>query len=190
MGYGRDDDIPAVIERLRPLAVTYKEGLLGRHTIIEFNGMALDIHWQKHHFMHLCGLECTVPQRLYRRKNKPVRSEVFFDALLSGKTKGLNIRHSHNRGITNDKLSVLPMMLLMPESVKYIAESASSDYRYFLGTSQWCIGVTLADEPPLDPDADVYAPRTVRNVSITSRSIQQVGTVLHPLTGSRTITPK
>ncbi|WP_165782853.1 PBECR4 domain-containing protein [Bifidobacterium margollesii] len=69
--------------------------------------MALDIHWQKRHFMHLRGLECTVPQRLYRRRNKPVRSEVFFDALLSGKTNGLNIRHSHNRGITNDKLSVL-----------------------------------------------------------------------------------
>ncbi|WP_133119393.1 PBECR4 domain-containing protein [Bifidobacterium scaligerum] len=186
----RNDDIPAMLERLRPLAECYADNFLGRHVILEFNSTAFDVHWQKHHFMHLCGLDCIVPQRLYRFGAKPAKCEVFFDGLLSGRCKELRIHHAHNRGITEDKLFVLPLMLQTPESVKFIADSASKDYRYFFGSDAWCVGVTLTNEQPVDPDADVYAPRTVRNVSISSRSIQQAGTVLYPLTGARVIPPR
>lgn len=185
-----DEGIPSVIERLRPLAETYASDFLDRHVILEFNCTSFDVYWLKHHFMHLCGLDCTVPQRFYRSKPKPVKSEVFFDALISGRTNGLNIRHAHNRGVTEDKLSVLPLMLLTPGSVESIAESASRDYRYFFGTNEWCVGVTLTEELPVDPDSDVYAPRTVRNVSISSRSIKQAGTTLYPLTGARIVPPR
>ncbi|MBW3090421.1 PBECR4 domain-containing protein [Bifidobacterium miconisargentati] len=186
----RDDGIPDVIERLRPMARLYKRDFLDRHTILEFNGTAFDVHWHKHHFMHLCGLDCTLPQRLYRTKPKPVKSEVFFDMLVSDGMQGLTVRHAHNRGITEDKLSVLPLMLRTPESVESVADSASRDYRYFFGSDEWCVGVTLTEERPVDPDADVYAPRTVRNVSISSRSIRLAGTTLYPLTGARIIPPR
>lgn len=191
MATRRDDGIPEAIERLRPLAAEYAARLLDRHTILESDGIAFDIHWRKHHFMHLCGLDCTLPQRLYRRKPKPVKSEVFFDALLTGATRELDIRHAHNPGITNDKLSALPLMLAMPDSVESIAESASRDYDWFFGSDEWCVGVTLAaQEPRMDLDTGVYAPRTVRSISISSRSIRKPGTPLHPLTGSRIIPPR
>lgn len=186
----RDEDIPEVVERLRPLAEIYADDFLDRHTILEFNNTSFDVHWQKHHFMHLSGLDCTLPQRLYRHGARPIKSEVFFDSLLSGSLKELNICHAHNNGITEDKLSVLPLMLHTPESVESVADSASRDYRYFFGVSQWCVGVTLTDEQPLDPDSCIYAPRTVRNVSISSKSVRQVGTELYPLTGARVIPPK
>lgn len=186
----RDDDIPILLNQLRPLAEIYANDFLDRHVILEFSNTAFDVYWKKHHFMHLCGLDCSVPQRFYRQGARPVKSEVFFDSLISGKYKELGIRHAHNKGITKDKMSVLPLMLQTPESVEHIADSVSKDYRYFFGSDDWCVGVTLTDEQPVDPDADVYAPRTVRNVSISSRSIQQAGTMLYPLTGSRIIPPR
>lgn len=101
------------------------------------------------------------------------------------------IPHLLPNGITKDKLSVLlPLMLRTPESVESVADSASKDYRYFFGANQWCVGVTLTDKHPLDPDSDIYAPRTVRNVSISSKSVQQAGTDLYPLTGARVIPPR
>ncbi|WP_181162567.1 MULTISPECIES: PBECR4 domain-containing protein [unclassified Bifidobacterium] len=171
---------------------TYARDFLNRHIILEFNCTSFDVHWRKHHFMHLCGLDCTVPQRFYRRnKPKPVKSEVFFDALISGHTEELNIRHAHNRGITEDKLSVLPSMLRTPSSVDSVAISSSKDYAYFFGSNEWCVGVTFDDNTSrIDPDTEVYAPRTVRNVSISSRSIKQAGTDIYLLTGSRVIPPR
>lgn len=190
MGVRRDDDILDVLERLRPMAERYARDFVGRHLILETKDMCIDVHWLERHFMHLCGLDCTLPRRYYRGSVRPVKSEVFFDALVEGRADSLLVRHAHNRGITADKMSVLPMMLQSPESVEGIAESQSRDYDYFFGGTSWCVGVVLADEPPLDPDAGVHAPRTVRNVALTSRSIIRPGTSPKPLTGARVIPPR
>lgn len=186
----KNDDIPAILERLRPLAEIYVRDFVDRHIILESDGIVFDVHWRERHFMHLCGLDCTVPQRFYRGHRRPVKSEMFFDAVLSGKTKELNIRHAHNPGITKDKITALPLMLRAPESVESLVESQSHDYDYFFGSTLWCVGVTLSEETPIDPDTGTYAPRTVRNISITSRSITKTGTSPRPLTGWRIIPPR
>lgn len=183
----RRNDASDVIDSLIPMAIIYERDFLGRHMILGFDGTAVDVHWQKRHFMHLCGLDCTVPQRMYRSSSSVVKSEVFFDALLTGKTRELRPVHGHNAGITRDKLAVLPMLLASPASIEGVVESASRDYDFFFGAELWCAGVTTTGGQPVDPDAALYAPRTLRNISIMSRSIKAMGSPLHRLDGCRII---
>ena len=184
------NDTSDVIDAFMPLAQLYKQDFLGRHMILEFNNSALDIYWQKRHFMHLCGLDCTVPQRMYKTMGHVVKSEMFFDALIAGNAKKLLPRHSHNAGITRDKLRVLPLLLDSPSSIESIVDSASHNYDYFFGSELWCAGVTASQDQAVDPDTGVYAPRTLRNISIMSRSIKAIQSPSYPLKGWRILPPR
>ena len=183
-------DASDVVDSIIPLARIYQQNFLDRHMILDFGGVSLDVCWRKRHFMHLCGLDCTVPQRMYRSGGRVVKSEVFFDALLDGKTKELKPVHGHNVGITRDKLSVLPRLLESPDGIEGMVESASRDYDFFFGSELWCAGITASDEQPVDPDAGVYAARTLRSISIMSRSVRAAGSVLRRLDGCRIIPPR
>ena len=140
--------------------------------------------------MHLCGLDCTVPQRMYRSGRRVVKSEVFFDALLGGGMRELRPVHSHNAGITRDKMSVLPRLLESPDSIEGMVESVSRDYDFFFGSELWCAGITTSDEQPVDPDVGVYAPRTLRSINIMSRGVRAAGATLQRLDGWRIIPPR
>lgn len=186
----RSRDASDVIDSFVPLARIYNQDFINRHMILEFNGMELDIHWKKKHFMHLCGLECTVPQRMYR-SGKVSKPEAFFDALLSGKATEFLPVHAHNSGITDDKLNAMKLMLDSPDSIDMVTESASNDYDYFFGSDLWCAGVkAVPEDEPIDPDAEVHAPRTLRKVSIMSRSIRIDGKPAYPLDGCRIVPPR
>lgn len=69
---------------------------------------------------------------MYRSGGRVVKSEVFFDELIDGRTKELKPVHGHNVGITRDKLSVLPRLLESPDGIEGMVESASRDYDFFL----------------------------------------------------------
>lgn len=183
-------DASDVVDSIIPLARIYQQNFLDRHMILDFGGVSLGVCWRKRHFMHLCGLDCTVPQRMYRSGGRVVKSEVFFDALLDGRTKELKPVHGHNVGITRDKLSVLPRLLESPDGIEGMVESASRDYDFFFGSELWCAGITASDEQPVDPDAGVYAARTLRSISIMSRSVRVAGSVLRRLDGCRIIPPR
>lgn len=183
-------DASDVVDSIIPLARIYQQNFLDRHMILDFGGVSLDVCWRKRHFVHLCGLDCTVPQRMYRSGGRVVKSEVFFDALIDGRTKELKPVHGHNVGITRDTLSVLPRLLESPDGIEGMVESASRDYDFFFGSELWCAGITASDEQPVDPDAGVYAARTLRSISIMSRSVRAAGSVLRRLDGCRIIPPR
>lgn len=187
----RGKDASDVIDSLTPLARIYERDFIGRHMILRFTGMELDVFWKKKHFMHLCGLDCTVPQRMYR-SGRVSKSEAFFDALLSGGAAEFLPVHAHNSGITGDKLEAMRLMLDSPDSIESVTKSASDDYDYFFGSDLWCAGVKAVpdEEEPIDPDAVVHAPRTLRLVSIMTRSVRMEGSSAYPLDGCRIVPPR
>lgn len=186
----RGKDASDVIDSFMPLARIYERDFIGRHMILGFNGMELDVFWKKNHFMHLCGLDCTVPQRMYR-SGSVSKSEAFFDALMSGEAAEFLPVHAHNSGITGDKLEAMRLMLDSPDSIEAVTESASGDYDYFFGSDLWCAGVkAMPEEEPIDPDAVVHAPRSLRLVSIMARSIRMEDSPVYPLDGCRIVPPR
>lgn len=183
-------DASDVVDFIAPLARIYQRDFLDRHMILDFSGVSVDVCWRKRNFMHLCGLDCTVPQRMYRSGRSIVKSEVFFDALIDGGIRELRPVHRHNVGITRDKLSALPRLLESPDGIEGMVESSSRDYDFFFGSELWCAGITASDEQQVDPDAGVYAARTLRNISIMSRSVRAVGSAFRQLDGCRIIPPR
>ncbi|WEV75611.1 PBECR4 domain-containing protein [Bifidobacterium sp. ESL0800] len=192
MGADRVKNLSDAVERLRPIAQAYNDFFLNRHYIFEFANTSIDVHWLKHHFMHLTGLRCDVPLQMrnsYRRRHLqvPSGSEIFYDFLLRNSFGKPEIKAGHNLEIINLKLAALEQLIRMPESVEYIAESGNSKYDFFLGAENWCLGVTCTDEPSIDSDAKVHAPRTAQARSVLSTNITKTGTKPIPIIDTRII---
>lgn len=178
-----DEDKKSLVDQLAPLAALYASRLLGKHTVISCQGWRdFDVYWQKKEFAHLVGLAYVPPQRYYRQRHRQPSAAVLFDDIIAGNMEGTPTQ-LHNDRITQAKHRALMQALDLEHNARYAVESRPGEFTILFGDEQWCIGITPSKEMmPVDPDAEVFFPRSLRSQNVSDPSLREANTQVHDIT--------
>lgn len=161
--------IDQMLPDFRRAASIYSMLVKHGHTYLDCeNGVRYEILWECNRFRHLTGLE------FYRKDKSGGKSyqepaRRFFDDMLKGKFKEVDIRYREGRKLASDKSRVI-CDALMFRNATHVVQSTNSAIIVYFGGTEWALGL-VHDESGLR-----YRPASLRQQSVFDKDVLKPNT--------------